>query len=379
MDNPENQKDQIDKNAGQEANGQGKNNLASFPSDEKLETKQDKPNKINKYLVIVAILIIILLIIAYILYHFNILGVRALVRNTLGLNHNTAITTTPPNSSSLNSTVNPALLSTVKSYFPSLNLLNSSKTAINANNLNNSYILHYSVFGEGNITNAFQKGISPQNYSGILMLFLILKNNQTLGYYYKDYKEAENSNTKIYNTSFNGTPAFVRIFNITPPSNKSISSFRGALNLSSYHCNSSGLNLTFKNNMNETIGIKNITVFNQSNSYGNNSIFSTSGAAMPGNSLTAEFPKMICNPSSYQLIISGYTNYSISNLSRFITFISFSKKLSKSTQQEIITALGVSNSKLYEVNVLAGGNNYIAQVNTSLNHLLQNLEIKYFN
>ena len=206
MDNPE------DKNTNQETINAGDKDINVFPSDEKLETTGNNPKKINKYVVIAVIVIILLLILAYVLYHFNILGVRALIRNTLGLNHKTTTTiTNSSNSTSLNSSANSALISAVKSYFPSLNTLTLSAAAVNANNLNNNGILHYSVFGEGAIINPFQNGVFPQNYSGILMLFMVQKNNETLGDYYKNVTNP----TKIYNTSFKGTPAFVEILNIT--------------------------------------------------------------------------------------------------------------------------------------------------------------------
>jgi len=56
-----------------------------LPSDDSIPNTPGNEIKINKYLIIAVVVIIILLVIAYFLYHYNILGVRILVRHTLGL------------------------------------------------------------------------------------------------------------------------------------------------------------------------------------------------------------------------------------------------------------------------------------------------------
>ncbi|MCL5976041.1 MAG: hypothetical protein M1580_00390 [Candidatus Parvarchaeota archaeon] len=56
-----------------------------LPSDDRIPNTPGNEIKINKYLIIAVVVIIILLVIAYFLYHYNILGVRILVRHTLGL------------------------------------------------------------------------------------------------------------------------------------------------------------------------------------------------------------------------------------------------------------------------------------------------------
>lgn len=355
----------------------------TIPTEEKQYAAQNsnKGKGINKYIVIAVIVIIILLIIAYIMYHFNILGVRAFVRNTLGLNHKTS--TTSINSSSSNtssnlsiSSANAALISKVSSYFPSLHELNLTAAVINANNLNSNGFLHYSAFGEGNIITPFENGTYPINYSGILMLFSEYKTNETLN----DFYESVPTGSKEYNFSFDGIPAVLAIDNITPPSNSSSAYSEGALNVSSYSCGLSGFKITLYNNRNQTVSVTGAEVFNDSNAYGNGSVFSSSGPAKPGKTLMLSFPKEICNSSSsYVVAVRGSTNYSISNMSTFFNFITFSNKLQVNIPNYEFATVGISNSTAYEISVLAGGNNYISQINSSFKKFVESLSASDFN
>jgi hypothetical protein len=191
-------------------------NINSIPTDEKHATTKNSGNvsSINKYVIAVIVLIIILLIIAYFMYHFNILGVRVFIRDTLGLNHNTAITTSANSSSSNTSSTNIALISKVSSYFPSLKLLDLTSAAINAYNLNTLGYQSFFAFGEGNITKAFENGTPFKDYphySGILMFFAKSSTDQTLGYFYKYFSSA----TKEYNLSFKSIPAVVAVYNLS--------------------------------------------------------------------------------------------------------------------------------------------------------------------
>ncbi len=69
-----------------------KSNILS--TDDSIPNSSGNEFKINKYIIIVIAVIIVLLILAYLFYHYNILGVRILVRHTLGLS-------TPSTSSAL--------------------------------------------------------------------------------------------------------------------------------------------------------------------------------------------------------------------------------------------------------------------------------------
>lgn len=60
-----------------------KSNMIS--TDDSIPNNSAKDFKINKYIIIAIVVVIILLILAYLFYHYNILGVRLLVRHTLGL------------------------------------------------------------------------------------------------------------------------------------------------------------------------------------------------------------------------------------------------------------------------------------------------------
>ncbi len=325
-------------------------------------------NGINRYLLVAIAVIIVLLIIAYVMYHFNILGVRALVRNTLGLNHKTITNSTSSSSSNLSS-ANAALISTVSSYFPSENLLNLTASSIKSNNLNSSGFIHYSVFGEGSSVKPFENGTFPENYSGLLMIFGLLNNNETFNYYYKGFVGAE----KIYNLSFDSIPTVVAVDNITPPANSSLMSSEGSMGITSYSCRNSILKVVLQNKMNETLKLENFTSFNEYNVTGNSSDFLSSGYAEQNKSITVTLPNERCNSSSYAVILVGKTNYSISNLSTFTIEIRFSNVIKKYIPMEVVTALGVSSSKLYEISTLAEGVNYINQVNSSLNKMIENL------
>ena len=351
------------------------NNLSA---EDNLKNKPvDNPEnlKINKRLLIAAAVIILLLIIAYILYHYNILGVRGLVRNTLGLNKAVVKTTS---NSTVNSTAgyaNSALVSLMSEYFPALNEINFSAFASASKDIHSTNFEHYSVFGAGQSEKAFENGTYPADTPGLLILFATLKNNETLGYYYHGFS---GSPAKIYNISFGGMQAIESILNTTPPRNASFSLARGTFNLSGYNCNSSGFHLILNNTMNETLDV---TAAHASavNMTGNGSIFkASSNAVKPNGEFVLSFPEERCNSTSYGVIVNAETNYTIANESSFGSEIKFSPKLNTVNQSEVITVLGVTNSTLYEVSILASKSSYLTEVNSSLDKLLNNLTANDF-
>ncbi|EFD92564.1 MAG: hypothetical protein BJBARM5_0721, partial [Candidatus Parvarchaeum acidophilus ARMAN-5] len=77
--------------------------------------------------------------------------------------------------------------------------------------------------------------------------------------------------------------------------------------------------------------------------------------------------------------VRGSTNYSISNMSTFFNFITFSNKLQVNIPNYELATVGISNSTAYEISVLAGGNNYISQIYSSFKKFVESLSASDFN
>lgn len=344
-----------------ENNDQNKNGNV-LASDDSIPDNSGSEMKINKYLIIAVIVIIVLLAIAYVLYHYNILGVRLFVRHTLGLS-------TP-------SSANSGLTTLISSNFPGINSVSLSSSVASKEGLNSTYFENYALFGTGNAETAMKNGSSPIGLNGMLVLLGVLKTNENLSYYYKTLS----GSTSVYNITINGMPAVEAIENTTPPTNSSLLDSYGSFNMSGYRCNSSGFEVLLKNKLNETIKITNASIYSIANMTPSNStVFNASiNAIKPNETFNLRFPREQCSSIAYENDFTVGTNYSISSLSGFTGLVKFSPYLVKVNQSEVITVLGVENSSLYEISALSTGNNYVNELNSGFKNFIASLSLKDF-
>jgi len=354
------------------ANDQGKKeespkNSSVLPPDDSIpdNSGNDIKIKINKYIVIAVIVIIILLVIAYLLYHYDILGVRTFVRHTLGLS-----------TLSSNTNANSVINTLVSSNFPGINRLNLSLNAENAEDLGNSSFESYALFGAGNAAKAMENGSSPQGLNGMLILLGTSKNNESFSYYY----QALSNYQKIYNITIDGIPAIEAIENTTPPENSSLSESYGAFNLTGYRCNASGFDAIIKSKLNQTVKITNASIYSLGNmSKLNSTVFDSSVTAIkPNETFNVLFPEEKCNSTEYENEFTIGTNYSITKLGGFVGFVRFSPYLVKTNQSEVINVVAVNNSTLYQIFTLSNGNNYVNELNSGFSNFIKNITIQDF-
>ena len=334
-----------------------------LPSDDKVSTDSNNKIKINRYLVIAITAIIILLIVAYVLYHYNILGARILIRNTLGL-------------STATSTLSSGLNTIISSNFAGLTPITLSPYAASKSGINSTYFEKYAIFGEGNAKTAIENGSVPIGSTGLLILFGIQKTNETLGNYYKGLSHYTHS----YNLTIGGMPAIEAIYNTTPPENSSIMDSYGAFNLTSYKCNSSGFNTLLRNSLNKTVKIVNASIYSIANmTQPNSTIFNSSiKNVKPNETFNLLFPEEKCKSVPYENEIMVSTNYSIGKLANFVSIIKFSPNITKVNQSEIITVITLKNSLLYGISAFSSGNNYVNELNSGFPNLIKNLTLEDF-
>ena len=339
-----------------------------LPSDDNIPNNYSSEIKINKYIVLAVVVIIILLIIAYLLYHYNILGIRLFVRRTLGLSMPISNT---------NNTTNSALNTLISSNFAGISQLILSSKAANAEGLGSSSFESYSLFSTGDITTAIKNGSSPDGLTGMLVLLGELKTNETLSYYY----HILSSSKKIYNITIGGISGIEAVENTTPPANTSLSESYGSFNLTGYRCNISGFNAFLQSKLNQTVKITNASIYSISNMTPKNStVFNSSVASIkPNETFNVLFPEEKCNSSTYETDFTVGTNYSISKLKGFVAFVKFSPYLVKTNQSEVITVLAVNKSNLYEISALSDGNNYVNELNLGFNNFIKGVTIQDFN
>ncbi|MGC8533743.1 MAG: hypothetical protein ACP5MV_03925 [Candidatus Parvarchaeum sp.] len=339
------------------------NGSNTLPSDDSIPNNPGGDIKINKYLIIGVAVIVILLIIAYFFYHYNILGARVFVRHALGL-------------STSSYTANYALKTLVSSNFAGVNKLNLSSAAVSAEGLNSSNFKSYTIFGAGNVAKDVENGSLPPGVNGLLIFIGALKNNQSLGYYYHVMSASKN----LYNITIGGIPAIEGIENTTPPENSSYSGAYGAFNLTGYRCNSSGFDAILYSKLNQTVKITNASIYSIANmSRLNSSVFNSSVKFIkPNETFNVLFPEEKCNASGYSTQFTISTNYSISSLRGFVSFVKFSPYLVKQNQSELITVLAVNNSTLYEISALSNGNNYVDELNSGFNTFIKGITLSDF-
>ncbi len=339
-----------------------------LPSDDKIPNNPSSGIKINKYIIITVAVIIVLLLIAYSLYHYNILGVRIFVRHTLGLS---------THSSTTNIAANSSLDTLISSNFAGITQINLSSGAAKAEGLSSSSFESYALFGTGDAAVAMKNGSSPAGLNGMLLLLGILKNNESLSYYYHILSDSQN----LYNITIEGIPAIEAVENTTQPANSSISESYGGLNLTGYRCNSSGFYAFIQSKLNQTVKIINASIYSIANlTQRNSTVFSSSIKTIkPNESFNVVFPEERCNSSTYETDFTIGTNYTISKLKGLVAFVKFSPYLIKTNQSEVITVLAVNNTNLYEISALSDGNNYVNELNFGFNNFIKGITIQDFN
>ncbi|MEM0143968.1 MAG: hypothetical protein QXL94_08550, partial [Candidatus Parvarchaeum sp.] len=312
--NTEKDKESASVNTDKDKKDENDKNNNVLPSDDSIPNNTGNEIKMNKYLLIAVIVIIVLLVIAYFLYHYNILGVRLFVRHTLGL-------------STSGLTANSALDTLISNNFAGVNHISLTSSIASKEGLNSTYFESYALFGTGNAAAALENGSSPNGLNGLVILLGVLKNNESLSYYYHALSNYKN----LSNITLGGIPAIEAIENTTPPANSSLLEEYGAFNVTSYKCNSSGFNAVLINKLNQTVKIVNASIYSIANlTQPNSSIFNSSIKAIkPNETVDILFPEEKCNPGPYETDFTVGTNYSISQLAGFVSFIKFSPYLVK--------------------------------------------------